>query len=376
MVDTMGRVIKATKPELASYESYTEEIKSIWETGIMTNNGSKVRRFCEKIKTYINCSNVDLFVNGHSAMLAALAVVDLPRGAEVLTSPFTFVSTTNAIVQSGFTPVFCDIDNTYNIDIDSIRRNITSKTCAIVTPHIFGIPCHVKEIEEIAREYNLKVVYDGAQAFGTKINGKSIAEYGDATMFSFHAIKIFNAIEGGALVYKDMKLKEKLELYRNFGISYGTTNDVQVLGINAKMTEFSAAMGIINLPQLDGVIGRRKELAEHYRKVFDSIPGISIYPYEDHIDYNYAYFPVIVEVEKYGKTRDEVWNDLRQYHIETRKLYDTLTCDFSYYKDKSYKRDVKYATEMTRKCLDFPMYSSLMEEDIDYIGEMLQMIKK
>ena len=363
-------------PEMASYELYVEEIKSIWNTGSMTNNGPKVRHFREELSKYMKCPNVELFVNGHSSILIALKALDFPQGGEVLTSPFTFVSTTNAIVQSGFVPVFCDIDETYNIDVDSIRRNITSKTCAIVTPHIFGIPCHVKEIEEIAKEYNLKVVYDGAQAFGTKINGKSIAEYGDATMFSFHAIKIFNAIEGGALVYKDMKLKEKLELYRNFGISYGTTNDVQVLGINAKMTEFSAAMGIINLPQLDGVIGRRKELAEHYRKVFDSIPGISIYPYEDHIDYNYAYFPVIVEAEKYGKTRDEVWNDLRQYHIETRKLYDTLTCDFSYYKDKSYKRDVKYATEMTRKCLDFPMYSSLMEEDIDYIGEMLQMIKK
>lgn len=370
----MGRVIKATKPEMASYEAYIEEIKSIWETGIMTNNGPKVRKFRDELSEYTHCQNVDVFVNGHSAMLIALKALRLTEGGEVLTSPFTFVSTTNAIVQSGLTPVFCDIDDTYNIDVESIRRNITPKTCAIVTPHIFGIPCHVREIEKIAKEYDLKVVYDGAQAFGTKINGRSIAEFGDITMFSFHAIKIFNAVEGGALVYKDTELKEKLELYRNFGISYGATNDVVVSGTNAKMTEFSAAMGLINLPKLDEVITRRRALAEHYQKVFGDIFGISIYPYMDYIDYNYAYFPVIIDSAKTGKTRDEIWRKLGENHIETRKLYDKLTCDFSYYKDKTYKRDVKYAEEITNKCLDFPMYSSLTEEDIDYIGEILKEI--
>ena len=370
----MEKVIKATKPEMASYEAYIEEIKSIWEDGSMTNNGPKVRRLREELSTYMKYSNVDLFVNGHSSTLIALKALELPQGGEVLTSPFTFVSTTNVIVQSGLVPVFCDIDHTYNIDIDSIRRNITSKTCAIVTPHIFGIPCHVDEIEKIAKEYNIKVVYDGAQAFGTKVNGKNIATYGDITMFSLHAIKIFNAVEGGVLAYKDTTLKEKFELYRNFGISYGITNDVEVAGINAKMTEFSAAMGLINLPQLNNVISRRKELVEHYREVFDDIPGISVYAYEDNIDYNYAYFPVITDTSKCGKSRDEIWTELGKYHIETRKLYDTLTCDFSYYKNKPYKRDVNYATEMTKKCLDFPMYSSLTEEDIDYIGEALRNI--
>ena len=368
----MERIIKATKPEMTSYETYIEEIKSIWETGSMTNNGPKVRRFRDELREYIHCQNVELFVNGHSAMLIALTALKLLEDGEVLTSPFTFVSTTNAIVQCGLTPVFCDIDDTYNIDVDSMRRNITSKTCAIVAPHIFGIPCHVQEIEEIAKEYNLKVVYDGAQAFGTKINGKNIAEFGDATMFSFHAIKIFNAVEGGALAYRDEELREKLELYRNFGVFYGSTNDVIVGGINAKMTEFSAAMGLVNLPRLDDVIGRRKELAEHYKKVFKDIEGISIYPYDSGIDYNYAYFPIIIDKAKTRKTRDQIWEELGKNGVETRKLYDTLTCDFSYYKDKPYKRDVNYAQEMTEKCLDFPMYSSLTEDDIDYIGKMLE----
>lgn len=370
----MERVIKATRPEMASYEAYIEEIKSIWETGSMTNNGPKVRCFREKLMAYMSCQHVDLFVNGHSASLLALIALGLPEGGEVLTSPFTFASTTNAIVQCGLIPVFCDIDKTYNVDIESIRKNITSKTCAIMVPHIFGIPCHVEEIDKIAQEYNLKVVYDGAQAFGTKINGKNIATYGDVTMFSLHAIKIFNAVEGGVLAYKDAKLKEKFELYRNFGISYGSTNDVEVAGINAKMTEFSAAMGLVNLPELDGVIKRRKELADYYREVFDDILGIDVYPYEDNIDYNYAYFPVIIDASKCDKTRDEIWTELGKHHIETRKLYDTLTCDFSYYKNKPYKRDVKYATEITKKCLDFPMYSSLTEDDIDYIGETLRKI--
>lgn len=368
----MERIIKATKPEMAPYEAYIEEIKSIWETGSMTNNGPKVRMFRDELREYTHCQNVDLFVNGHSAMLIALKALGLPEGGEILTSPFTFVSTTNAIVQSGLTPVFCDIDSTYNIDIESIRRNITPQTCAIVTPHIFGIPCHVQEIEEIAKEYGLKVIYDGAQAFGTKINGKNIAEFGDITMFSFHAIKIFNAIEGGALVYRDEELREKLELYRNFGISYSSTNDVVVGGINAKMTEFSAAMGLVNLSGLDEVIDRRKQLAEYYQRVFEDIEGISIYSYENDIDYNYAYFPVIIDAAKIGKTRGQIWEELGKSGVETRKLYDTLTCDFSCYKNKPYRRDVKYAQEMTKKCLDFPMYSSLMEEDIDYIGFVLR----
>ena len=370
----MERVIKATKPEMASYELYIEEIKSIWDNGSMTNNGPKVRQFQNELKMYMNCQNVDLFVNGHSALLIALTALELPIGGEVLTSPFTFISTTNAIIQNQLTPVFCDIDDTYNIDIDSIRRNITSKTCAIVTPHIFGIPCHVNEIEKIAREYNLKVVYDGAQALGTKIDGKNIAVFGDATMFSFHAIKVFNAIEGGALVYRDTALKEKLELYRNFGISYGSTNDVVVGGINAKMTEFSAAMGLVNMPKLEQVIDRRKELAQYYQKIFDDIEGLRIYPYDNSIEYNYAYFPVIIDVKKTGKSRDQIWKELKENGIETRKLYDTLTCDFSYYKEKPYKRDVKYAEEMTKKCLDFPMYSSLTEEDIDHIGGIIRKI--
>ena len=184
--------IKPTQPAMPSYESYIAEIKDIWETKALTNNGPKVQKFKAKLEQFLGVKNVDLFTNGHSALYLALKAFDL-RG-EVITSPFTFVSTTNAIVQNGLTPVFCDIDDSYNIDSNKIEELITEKTCAIVTPHIFGIPCEVQKIQEIAGKYSLKVIYDGAQAFGTKIGDKHIGYFGDATMFSFHAIKVFNSI--------------------------------------------------------------------------------------------------------------------------------------------------------------------------------------
>lgn len=360
-------MIRATRPEMASYEEYIEEIKSIWDEGAMTNNGPKVRKLKDNLLNFMNCQNTELFVNGHTAMLIALKSLDLPVGGEVITSPFTFISTTNAIIQCGLTPVFCDIDETYNIDIESLKRNITKKTCAIVTPHIFGIPCHIEEIEEIANEYELKVVYDAAQAFGTKVKGKNIGCFGDVTMFSLHAIKVYNAVEGGILTFKDSKLKEKLELYRNFGISYGEVNDVVASGINGKMTEFSAAMGLVNLRHVDEVLKKRKQLAEYYIERIAEIDGIQTFPYQEEIDYNYAYFPVKVDSSKLGMNRDEVWKYLQQQGIQTRKLYDCLTCDFSIYKNRNYRCDVENARRVAQVTLDLPMYSELEMKQIDKI---------
>lgn len=357
-------MIKATRPEMPSYEAYIDEIKDIWETEAMTNNGPKTQRFREELVSRMNCKNAELFVNGHSALVTALKALELPEGGEVLTSPFTFVSTTNAIIQCGLVPIFCDIDRTYNIDIESIKRNLTEKTCAIVTPHIFGIPCHVYEIDGIAKENGIKVVYDGAQAFGTKIDGVDIGCFGDITMFSFHAIKVYNSIEGGCLTYKDVSLKKKFELYRNFGISYGETNDVEVIGYNAKMNEFQAAMGLVNLEHLDKDIERRKELANIYISSFKDIPGTSTYPYEDNTSYNYAYFPILINEREYGISRDKLWKRLSERKIGSRKLYDMITCDYRCFRDKKYRQDVSYAREISKRCLDLPMYAALSEEDI------------
>lgn len=366
----MQKKIKATMPVMPEYESYIQEIQSIWETGIMTNNGEKLRKFREKLKEYLACENVELLVNGHSALWLAIKLMVLK--GEVITSPFTFVSTTNAIVQNGLIPVFGDIDESYNLNPDSVEELITPKTSAIITPHIFGIPCDVERIEKIAEKYGLKVIYDGAQAFGTKINGKSICMYGDMTMFSFHAIKVFNSIEGGGLVYRDPGLREKIELYRNFGVSYGEgSNDVPLCGINAKMNEFQAAMGIVNLPLHNEEVEKRKKLAEIYCECLHGVAGIDTYPYKKHIEYNYAYFPIRV-TGKYGITRNELWEKLREKGIETRKLYDKLTCDYSYYREKGYVRKTEYADNIKNITLDLPIYGTLTNEDIIYICETIK----
>lgn len=369
-----AKKIKATVPTMPEYESYIQEIKSIWENGIMTNNGEKVMKLKDMLTEYLDCPNMDLLVNGHSALLLAIKLMDLK--GEVITSPFTFVSTTNAIVQNGLIPVFGDIDESYNLNPDVIEELITPNTSAIITPHIFGIPCDVIKIENIARKYHLKIIYDGAQAFGTKVYGKPISAYGDMTIFSFHAIKVFNSIEGGGLVYQDPKLHEKIESYRNFGISYeDLKSDVQFCGINAKMNEFQAAMGIVNLPLHNSEIAKRKRLAQIYCECLSDITGIHTYSYSKDVDYNYAYFPIKV-TEEYGVTRDELWRKLHGQGVETRKLYDTLTCDYSCYKDRQYVRKTIYADRVKDITLDLPIYGTLTEDDIIYICELIKALKE
>lgn len=365
--------IKATMPVMPAYDEYIEEIKSIWTTGIMTNNGEKTQAFKNALCQYMKHDKLDLFVNGHSALMLAIKAMALK--GEVITSPFTFVSTTNAIVQNGLTPVFADIDDSYNLNPDKLESLITEHTSAIIAPHIFGIPCDVERIKQIADRHNLKVIYDGAQAFGTKIRGKAIGTFGDATMFSFHAIKVFNSIEGGMLAYKDERLQRYLELYRNFGISYNEAgNDVEVIGMNAKMNEFQAAMGIVNLSLLEREIEKRKHIAQLYFQQIKDIEGITTYQYADHIDYNYGYFPIKIFAE-YGKSRDEVYECLKKNGIGSRKLYNVLTCDYSCYKDKGYKKETDYADKIKEICLDLPIYGQLTENEVSYICDTLRKLR-
>lgn len=364
--------IQATRPELPPYEAYTNEIRDIFETGHLTNNGIKLQKLREMLIERIGCENAELFVNGHAALVLAIEALGLPEGGEVLTSPFTFASTTNAIVQCKLEPVFCDIDDTYNISVESIHRNITEKTCAIVAPHIFGIPCAVNQIAEIAKQHNLKVVYDAAQAFGTKIDGIDIGCFGDVTMFSMHAIKVFNSVEGGLLTFRNFGLKERLEAARNFGFPQSDKENALLCGINAKMDEFRAAMGIVNLPYVDTNIGKRKRLAEKYADALSHIPGVTTYPYEGHISYNYAYFPVRIDQNAFGITRDELHKKLADRGIGTRKLYSTLTCDFKSFSDNAYRQDVSYARVLSDKSLDLPLYSALTESEIDYIAKAME----
>ncbi len=362
--------IKDTRPVMADMEDYIEEIKSIWDTKILTNNGKKVEKLKKQLADYLDCENIDLFVNGHSALMLAIKVMDLQ--GEVITSPFTFVSTTNAIVQNGLVPVFGDIDDSYNLSPKSIESLITPNTCAIITPHIFGIPCDVGRIGSIAKKHNLKVIYDGAQAFGTKVNGRAIGCFGDAAIFSFHAIKVFNSIEGGMAVYQDNVLHKKFEQYRNFGISYGENgNEVEVIGINAKMNEFQAAMGIVNLKNIEHEHIKRKKLTKQYCELLKDIEGIQTYRYEGNVDYNYAYFPIKI-LPEYGRSRDDLWQYLKANGIGTRKLYDKLTCDYRCYKDKGYIRKTENADKVKKICLDLPMYGTLSENEVCCITDRIR----
>lgn len=358
----MENEIKATRPAMPPIEAYVDEIKGIWRTGIMTNYGDEAAKFKAMLIEKMHFDNLSLFVNGHSALVAAIKCMGLT--GEVITSPFTFASTTDAILQCGLTPVFGDIDENYNLDPHCIDSLVTKNTRAVITPHIFGIPCNVKGIEESAKRHNLTVIYDGAQAFGTEIDGRAIGLFGDATMFSFHAIKVFNTIEGGMLSYRDSALTAKLESFRNFGIRIdgeGRT-DVEEWGLNAKMNEFQAAMGAVNLPLLDAEIEKRHHIADLYKEELSGIKGITTYPYKENVHYNHAYYPILVH-EEYGISRDELCAKLKARGIGTRRLYDTLTCDFAVCKGK-YRRETKNAERISKMCLDLPIYGTLTDEEV------------
>ncbi len=370
----MNKRIKAVQPVMPFRQSFYTEIESIWDTGILTNNGEKAEKFKKMLSEYLGCPYLDLFVNGHSALLLGIKALGLE--GEVITSPFTFVSTTNAIMQNNLIPVFGDIDESYNLTPESIADAITPNTSAIITPHIFGIPCKVEAIAEIAQKFHLKVIYDGAQAFGTRVNGESIGKYGDLCMFSFHAVKVFNSIEGGMITYRNKELGDKFERYRNFGIDYGINEmDVALIGINAKMNEFQAAMGIVNLPGVESEIERRKAHAELYCCILRDVAGIETYGYEKNVDYNYAYFPIKIG-DEYGRSRDELYMLLKEKQIGSRKLYDKLTYEYSCYRGRNFRKKSVNAEHIKNITLDLPIYGSLKRDEIEYICDVIRKLRK
>ncbi len=366
------KTIKATRPEIPGYLDYIDELKDIFESGLMTNNGPKTIKLEELLRNRIGSNGLQLFVNGHTALVAAIMAMGFKPGAKVLTSAFTFASTTNAIVQCGLEPVFCDIDDSYNICVESIERNLDENVCAIITPHIFGIPCDVEKIEALAKKHGITVIYDGAQAFGTRIEGKDIGCFGDACMFSLHAIKVYNSIEGGILAYKNEKLSTWFEEYRNFGISTSEEFDVNVCGINGKIDEFRAAMGIVNFYKINEVLERRRRIAELYVEGLKDISGIWTFPYDSVVEYNYAYFPIRINRSQYGLSRDGLFDRLNERGIGTRKLYNCLTCDFNIYKHRKFISDVEYARHISQICLDLPIYSALSDDDVNDIIRVIR----
>lgn len=362
--------ILVTQSSMPSYEEYTQAIKPLWESHWLTNMGQYHRELEEKLQKYLGVENVSLMVNGHMALEMVIQVFGFPQGGEVITTPFTFISTTHAIVRNHLEPVFCDVklsDGT--IDETKIEALITEKTVAILPVHVYGNICNIEVIDEIAKKHNLKVIYDAAHAFGITYKGKGIGSYGDASVFSFHATKVFNTIEGGAVATKSREIYEKLYNLKNFGIRGEEL--VTEVGANAKMNEFCAIMGLCNLKHIDEAIRARQERYVYYKKELSDIKGIRFLEQRENVEYNYSYFPIVVE-DDYKYTRDELYDCLKENNIYSRKYFYPITVDQECFKGKFNNKKLDIARVLGERVLLLPFYEKLEFENIDKIINLIR----
>lgn len=364
----MSDKILVTRSSMPDYEEYCNEIKELWNSHWLTNMGVKHKQFQRNLAEYLGVENVDLLTNGHMALELSMQALKLQ--GEVITTPFTFASTTHAIVRNGLEPVFCDVNPVdLTIDVSKIEALITDKTCAIVPVHVYGHICNIEEIERIANKYGLKVIYDAAHTFGEKYKGKGIGSYGDVSCFSFHATKVFNSIEGGAVCFKDKKFGNDLYNLKNFGIRGPET--VEAVGANAKMNEFCAAMGICNLRHVDNEIAKRKAVVERYRYNLENIEGIQLSPIQKNVDANYAYFPIIIDENKFGASRNEVFDSLTESGIGARKYFYPLTNTFDCFNGKYDASLTPVALHISKRVLTLPLYADLDIKDVDRICKVI-----
>lgn len=367
-IDHKKRQINVTRSSMPPYEEYCAEIKSIWNTVHLTNMGPIHNRLKEQVKAYLKADKLEFFVNGHLALYCMLKAFGVK--GEIITTPFTFASTTNAIVQAGCTPVFCDVKSDYTIDESKIEELITPKTSAILGVHVYGNICDVETIQAIADRHGLKVFYDAAHAFGVEYKDKGIAEYGDASMFSFHATKVFHTIEGGGVCYHDENLTKLLAEQRNFGVD---GEELACFGTNAKMNEFQAAMGICNLKHLSEELAMRKAVYERYGNRLKDVPGLTLLKVHPGIKQNYAYYPVLVEKEKYGLNRDELCERLAEGNIHARKYFYPLVSENKEF-GKDMTQNTPRAKYYSRNIVCLPMYAHLAIEDVDRICEIIKSV--
>ena len=366
----MDEKILVTQSSMPPYEEYIEAIKPLWDSHWLTNMGTYHKQLENELKNYLDVPELSLMVNGHMALELTIQSFGFPEGSEIITTPFTFISTTHAIVRNHLEPVFCDVKLTDGtIDENLIEDLITEKTVAILPVHVYGNVCNIEEIQRIADKHNLKVIYDAAHAFGVKYKGKGIGNYGDASVFSFHATKVYNTIEGGAVAFSDHDLYEKLYNLKNFGI-HGEELVTEV-GANAKMNEFCAIMGLCNLKHIDEAIYRRKERVQFYTEQLADIIGIRLWEISECQTRNFAYFPILI-TEDYGKSRDEVYAELKEHNIFPRKYFYPLTSDQACFNNKYKDIELKNAREMANQILALPIYENMEFEDIKRIVKIIK----
>ncbi len=361
--------IYVTRSSMPTLEEYVDEIRDIWDTHWLTNMGEKHIRLQSELIQYLGVENVELLTNGHMALELTMQAMKLQ--GEVITTPFTFASTTHAIVRNGLTPVFCDIrEDDFTIDVDKIESLITDRTCAIVPVHVYGNVCNIEEIERISKKYGLKVIYDAAHAFGVSYKGRGVGTYGDASCFSFHATKVFNTIEGGAVCYKDKEFGMELYRLKNFGIRGEEV--VDGIGANAKMNEFCAAMGLCNLRHIDEEIRKRKQIVEHYRERLQNVKGLRLNTVQEGVQTNYSYFPIVIDEKIFGKSRNEIYDLLKGRGIYARKYFYPLTNTFDCYHGIYDVSKTPVALSVSKRVLTLPLYADLASEAVDQICDILQ----
>lgn len=358
----MDDKILVTRSSMPPFEEYVDMIKPLWDTHWLTNMGKYHKQLEQELKEYLEVPEVSLTVNGHMALELAVQALNLPKGGEVITTPFTFISTTHAIIRNGLKPVFCDIKDDYTMDETKIENLITEKTVAIVPVHVYGNICNVKKIEEIAYKYDLKVIYDAAHAFGEKYQGRGIGNYGDLSVFSFHATKVFNTIEGGCICCKNHELYERLYNLKNFGIRSETM--VVSVGANAKMNEFQAAMGICNLRHMSEYLEGRKKAVDTYYRILGECPKVKLNDIEEDLVLNYAYMPVLFENEE---TRERVYAGLKERDIYSRRYFYPITADAACFRNRYRDIPLYKARNYSCRILVLPLYSELKTEDVERI---------
>lgn len=359
-------IITVTSPLLPNLDEFTESLKEIWESKWITNNGQFHQKLEAALAEYLKVPYVSLFTNGTLPLLTALQALRIT--GEVITTPYSFVATTHALWWNGIKPVFVDIDpSTGNIDPQKIEAAITPRTTAILPVHVYGKPCDTEAIQSIADKYGLKVIYDAAHAFGVEVNGESLLNAGDMSTLSFHATKVFNTIEGGAMVMHDEKTKQRIDYLKNFGFA----NEVEVVGpgINSKMDEIRSAYGLLNLKQVDAAIAARQKVAVAYREALRNVDGISFWDDMTGVRHNYSYFPIFVDAEKYGMTRDELYMKMKDQGVWGRRYFYPLISEFSTYRglESSRSENLPNAHMMADTVICLPMHHALTKEEIDKI---------